>query len=206
MDMLRRGPGRPALEDVERRVLAEAARRFARRGYEKTTVEDLIRGAGVSRATFYKRFDSREDVLAELYRRESERHRAQVLAALAEARDAWDMIRRGVAAYFHAAAAAGPLYPELARLQMANKRLLGEREQIVAGYVAALQKLLSERSQLPVPDFVIDAFLISIDRVAQRTLVKSMTPKQVDRLLADAERAIMQYLPAMITSFLARGA
>ena len=41
---------------------------FTRRGYEKTSVEDLLKGAGIARRTFYKYFRSKADVLAALYK------------------------------------------------------------------------------------------------------------------------------------------
>lgn len=58
-----RGQGRAKTRDA---VLEAALRLFAERGYLAVRVEDIAREAGVSRATFYKHFAEREEILAML--------------------------------------------------------------------------------------------------------------------------------------------
>jgi AcrR family transcriptional regulator len=61
-------------------ALGSAAERlFLTRGFEETTVEQIARAAGVSRRTFFRYFESKEDVLAE----HAERLGEQFYAALA---------------------------------------------------------------------------------------------------------------------------
>ncbi len=48
------------------RVLREAARLFARRGFHGTTMEDLGAACGISGPALYKHFASKDDVLARL--------------------------------------------------------------------------------------------------------------------------------------------
>ncbi len=50
-------------------VVDAALRLFAREGYLGVRVQDIVREAGVSRATFYKYFSEREEILAELFER-----------------------------------------------------------------------------------------------------------------------------------------
>lgn len=50
-------------------LLDTALRLFAERGYVGVRVEDIARAAGISRATFYKHFAEREEILAELFAR-----------------------------------------------------------------------------------------------------------------------------------------
>lgn len=50
-------------------LLDTALRLFAERGYIGVRVEDIAKEAGVSRATFYKHFAEREEILAELFAR-----------------------------------------------------------------------------------------------------------------------------------------
>lgn len=50
-------------------VLDTALRLFSEHGYLGVRVEDIARQAGVSRATFYKHFSEREQILAELFER-----------------------------------------------------------------------------------------------------------------------------------------
>jgi AcrR family transcriptional regulator len=58
--------GRPMTREV---VLDTALRLFSERGYLGVRVEDIAREAGVSRATFYKYFSEREEILATLFQR-----------------------------------------------------------------------------------------------------------------------------------------
>lgn len=48
------------------RVLREAARLFARRGFHGTTIEDLGAACGISGPALYKHFASKDEVLAQL--------------------------------------------------------------------------------------------------------------------------------------------
>jgi AcrR family transcriptional regulator len=53
---------------VRAMVMTAAARLFAQRGYRAVSVEDLLEAAKVSRRTFYKVFDGKDDVALALYR------------------------------------------------------------------------------------------------------------------------------------------
>jgi AcrR family transcriptional regulator len=48
-------------------VVAAAVGVFAKRGFVATRVEDILAAAGIARRTFYKYFQSKEDVLAAIY-------------------------------------------------------------------------------------------------------------------------------------------
>jgi AcrR family transcriptional regulator len=67
------------LPAAQRRTLIEAAaaRLFAARGYEATTVEDIVRAAGVSKPMLYRHFESKQ----ELHMRLLERRRDELAAA-----------------------------------------------------------------------------------------------------------------------------
>lgn len=73
MAPLQPGRTRPrgaAARDRARQAILEAALRlFAERGYIGVRVEDIAREAGISRATFYKHFAERDEILAGLFER-----------------------------------------------------------------------------------------------------------------------------------------
>lgn len=63
------GRGAAARERTRRSLLDTALRLFSERGYIGVRVEDIATEAGVSRATFYKHFAEREEILASLFDR-----------------------------------------------------------------------------------------------------------------------------------------
>jgi len=61
---------REAQRDLTHSLLVDAAiRAFARHGYHKTTIEQIVDEAGASRATFYLYFRGKADLLPELSKR-----------------------------------------------------------------------------------------------------------------------------------------
>jgi AcrR family transcriptional regulator len=63
-------PAPPSLKVRKRQVVrtalsAAAEELFLSRGFEKTTVEQIARAAGVSRRTFFRYYESKEDVMVE---------------------------------------------------------------------------------------------------------------------------------------------
>jgi AcrR family transcriptional regulator len=66
------GTTRPAAgreEPVRRRLLAEATRLFADKGFENTSVQEIVTAAGVTKGAMYHYFDSKDDLLREVYAR-----------------------------------------------------------------------------------------------------------------------------------------
>ncbi len=65
---------------AKNRILEGAALVFAKKGVRATTVEDILRAAGISRRTFYRFFSSKDDTLDALHRMTTallfEKHRA----------------------------------------------------------------------------------------------------------------------------------
>lgn len=72
-------PSPPAVASSHDRLLAAAASLAATEGYRALTVERLLEGAGVSRATFYQYFSSAQDCFWSAYRL----HADELLARLA---------------------------------------------------------------------------------------------------------------------------
>ena len=57
-----RNPRGGVFDDGHRRILAAAAEVFEQLGYQKTTIQDIVAGAGVSRPLFYRRFRDKQHV------------------------------------------------------------------------------------------------------------------------------------------------
>lgn len=84
----------PADHDVRNQIVVAATEHFSRYGYEKTTVSDLAKAIGFSKAYVYKFFDSKQaigEVICANCLREIE---TEVGAAVAEADQPADKLRR----------------------------------------------------------------------------------------------------------------
>ncbi|GAB3907551.1 TetR/AcrR family transcriptional regulator [Kibdelosporangium lantanae] len=65
--MARRPAG--AASGVDGRLLAEATRLFARQGFDRTSVQEIVEAAGVTKGAMYHYFGSKDDLLHEIYGR-----------------------------------------------------------------------------------------------------------------------------------------
>ena len=95
MDVLaaeREQPGRP--EVLEARVVAAVLACIARQGIRKTTLDDVARKAGCSRATLYRYFASKQALLSAARDAEATR----IVAALRHAADTADTVEDAVVA------------------------------------------------------------------------------------------------------------
>ena len=81
---------------TSQRILDAAVQEAAAVGLQRITVEDVVRRAGVSRMTAYRRYPRRDDLVEALVRRETQRF----LAAVADAIDAVEDPHDGVAEAF----------------------------------------------------------------------------------------------------------
>ncbi|MDD1060711.1 TetR/AcrR family transcriptional regulator [Streptomyces cocklensis] len=61
--------GSGSAASVPERLLAEATRLFAERGYDRTSVQEIVEAAGVTKGALYHYFGSKDDLLHEIYGR-----------------------------------------------------------------------------------------------------------------------------------------
>jgi len=201
MPRTRRGPGRPARDDVRAAVLEAAREAFVRDGVENVTVADLLEASGVSRATFYKHFEGRDDVLAELYRDAVAAARADVLRSMSDARDIFDILERGTAAYVTALLRRGRLSLEFAKLYQAIPKMQAARDEVVRGYVDMIQMLQQVTGQPPVPAYLLDAFLAGIERLGQTLAAEQpdAPPEEaVGRMMDEIREAVRSYTSVVL--------
>ncbi len=83
--------------------LVEVARRlFAADGYAATSLDDVVRGAGVTKGALYHHFGGKRDLFLAVYEREQERLASVQLEAFAGQEGPWDGFFAGAAAFFEA--------------------------------------------------------------------------------------------------------
>jgi len=68
--------GKPAVDltigdedSVPRRLLSNATKLFAMKGFDRTSVQEIVEAAGVTKGAMYHYFDSKDDLLYEIYAR-----------------------------------------------------------------------------------------------------------------------------------------
>lgn len=100
-----------AADRTSQRILDAALTEAAAVGLQRITVEDVVRRAGVSRMTAYRRYPRRDDLVEALVRRETQRF----LGAVADAIDSSVVAGDGVAEAFIAAVSFAREHPILRR-------------------------------------------------------------------------------------------
>lgn len=95
-------PFKPRLSAAARRALLEreAARLFAARGYEETSVEDIARAAGVTKRVLYDHFPSKRELHIALLRGHTERLLVSVGERFTAARTPLEQLADGIDGFF----------------------------------------------------------------------------------------------------------
>jgi AcrR family transcriptional regulator len=123
---------RGGVDDVtdrtSRRILDAALLEAAAVGLQRLTVEDVVRRAGVSRMTAYRRYPRRDDLVEALVRRETQRF----LAAVADAIDAVEDPHEGVAEAFIAAVTFAREHPMLRRAGQVEPAPVDDSTELIA--------------------------------------------------------------------------
>jgi AcrR family transcriptional regulator len=148
----RRTP-RASGDERERAILATAERLLEERPLSEIAVEDLARGAGISRPSFYFYFPSKAAVLLTLVDRmvgEAAASREEALAKLAEEpRAGW---RQGLLSYFEVFGSRRAVILAAADLRATNAEARALWSQVMEGWVTDVTAIIeSERARGAAP-------------------------------------------------------
>lgn len=111
-----------ATDATSQRILDAALAEAAAVGLDRITVEDVVRRAGVSRMTAYRRYPRRDDLVDALVTRETQRFLAAVADAIERVGDSED----GVAEAFIAAVRFARTHPMVRRVGTAEPAVIGD--------------------------------------------------------------------------------
>jgi AcrR family transcriptional regulator len=133
---------REASAEAQRhRILCATAELMAKRGYQGTTTELIVRRAKVGYATFYKQFGDKEGALAALFDLAAERGRSAVSDAFRSTEGPWtERAARGIRALFEQIAA----QPVIARVCLvealtAGPVMVARYEEVLTGFEPMLR-------------------------------------------------------------------
>jgi AcrR family transcriptional regulator len=161
------------------RLLEAVGRAVADKGYAAATIDDIVRGAGVSKKTFYEHFQDKEDCFVAAYEAASDELLDRVREAQA-AGDGWlERTRAGIRAYLRWIAGE----PALARVFLievaaAGPRAAERRVQLRDRYVDLMRELQDAgRDELPalprLPTEVFHALVAAVDELVVRRIRES---------------------------------
>jgi AcrR family transcriptional regulator len=150
------------------RLLEAAGRAVAEKGYAAATIEDIVRGAGVSKKTFYEHFGDKLDCFLAAYEAASDELLEHVRTAQDGAGDWVEGTRAGIHAYLRWLAAE----PALARVFLieiaaAGPAALELRERMRDRYADRMRELQAADS---VPDEIFHAVVAGADDLVVRRL------------------------------------
>ena len=161
------------------RLLEAVGRAVAEKGYSRATIEDIVRGAGVSKKTFYDHFSDKLDCFLAAYEAASDELLARLREAQSGPGDWLERTRAGIAAYLRWLAAE----PALARVFLSEVAAAGpvaaeRRERIRDRYADLLRDLQDDaRVEIPalprLPDEVFHALVAAVDEVVVRRIRES---------------------------------
>jgi AcrR family transcriptional regulator len=160
------------------RLLEAVGRAVAEKGYADTTIDDIVRGAGVSKKTFYEHFSDKEDCFVSAYEAAAEQLFERVREAqLRNPDDDWlERSRAGIVAYLRWLAAE----PALARVFLievgaAGPRAAESRERLRDRYAELIGRLQQEaRADFPelpeLPAQIFHAVVAAVDDIVVREI------------------------------------
>jgi AcrR family transcriptional regulator len=131
----------PADHEVRNQIVAAAAEHFSHYGYEKTTVSDLAKTIGFSKAYISKFFESKQAIGEVICANCMQQIEGEVLAAIAEANSSPEKLRRMFKTFTEASLRL--LFNERKLYDIAAAAATG-RWQVVLDYEVRIQKLLRE--------------------------------------------------------------
>ena len=172
---------RPGAGSVRDRILEGASEAFGANGYAATRVEDVLRAAGVSRPTFYKSFDSKDDVFEAL----SERHHRVIMERLAGASVACDepfeRLERSTEVFFRWRIELGPVGRVLdAEARSPGPRLAQHRRVVVEALIEAVSASFVQAGQCAPERELLLALIAGVERLAD--LLVENAPVTEERL------------------------
>jgi TetR/AcrR family transcriptional regulator, ethionamide resistance regulator len=176
-----RRSARPSGDDREQAILATAERLLEERSFADISVDDLAKGAGLSRPTFYFYFKSKEAVLLSLLepviaRADSEFDGA-VLRLPTDPRRVW---RNGIKAFFNA-------FGSHRAVATAGTEALATSSEFRAVWAGFMQKwidqttalIIAERARGAAPETIPAADLAtSLNQMNERTMMATLSAEQ----------------------------
>jgi len=188
---LKRKPGAQLGEDVARNmIIAAGARVFASKGIRDTSVEDLLEAANVSRRTFYRMFESKEDVALALYVFGTTQLIGRWKQAIESSSDTLDQLARCIDVFIQNAAMLGRLIFVLGGEATRQESPLHQRRmEVHATFLEMLREANPEIAR--VDPLLVRTTLFALEAVTRHILTEGDEGRKVTPSLIDRARRVM---------------
>lgn len=172
-------------------ILAGAADVFAKGGVRDASVEDILRAAAVSRRTFYRLYQSKEDVVLALYRMGTERLVDACRVAVGQSQDPIEQIQGCVDAHLRNARELGRLVFVLGgEAQRHESALHAPRMQVHAELVALLMSSATATRRRLDP-LLVRGLVLALEGVTRMTLEEGDEGRNVSEASLERARRVM---------------
>lgn len=173
-------------------ILQGAANVFAERGVRACAVEDILKAAGISRRTFYRFYQSKEDVLDALYRFGTDELLNGCRSAVAQETDPLRQIEQCIEAHLRNARAHGRLMFVLGgEAQRHESSLHARRMQVHAQLVELLVSGEGARDSRPIDPLLYRGLLLALEGVTRFVLEAGNEGRDVTEASLERARAVM---------------
>ncbi|MCA9772469.1 MAG: TetR/AcrR family transcriptional regulator [Myxococcales bacterium] len=171
---------------VRGRIIQAAAEVFAREGPTATSVEDLLRAAGVSRRTFYKYFRGKEDALRALFRVATSAMMNAIRGGLEADGDADAKLTGAVDAYLRIHCVQPALASMLIAEAIRTDSLLGPgREAVIDSAIKLYVEELSAAGGPPLDPLVVRGVILATEGLCIQLLAApNPTAREIERVRA----------------------
>jgi AcrR family transcriptional regulator len=169
-------PRAPANKDGKRldayslraRIVGKAAGVFGKRGAADTTVEDILRAAGVSRRTFYRFFQSKEDVLDALHEIGCNQLIGAARQVAASPGDPLERLKASIGAYldYHVTVGAGVMAVVQGESMRAGSKLGPRRRAFLDTMAGLLGSEMEKVTGLRVDPLLLRSLLVALEGVS----------------------------------------
>jgi len=180
-------------DDVVRAmVLQGAAKVFAARGVRSTGVEDILQASRISRRTFYRVYDSKEDVLLAMYRLGTELLIQRCRLALEQETDPLRQAERCIDAHLQTASAQARLVFVLGGEAHRQESLLNERRIEVHEALASMMAARArETFPKPLDKLLFRGILFALEGIIRLVLEEGDEGRSVSPESFEHSRAVM---------------
>jgi AcrR family transcriptional regulator len=150
------------------RIMGKAAGVFGKRGAADTTVEDILQAAGVSRRTFYRFFQSKEDVLDALHEIGCNMLIGAARQVATSPGDPLDRLERALTAYldYHLTVGAGVMRVVQGESMRAGSKLGPRRRAFFDTMTKLLADEIEKVTGMKVDPLIIRSLLVAVEGVS----------------------------------------